>query len=757
MQRLIRKTGLLALALALSPLSWASSATDQDSLAAYLPSDSLLYISFPDLTATKTEVKQTAFYKIAHDEEVQAFFAPIKKMLMEQASSTAGDQFQTIQNTLQNVDVKNLSIAITHVDPSKIQESQEGLGLIVDLTVGGGAEMRNGFLAALETLIGDMLKQHDKEAQSGSEKIGGTDVKTFGNDKGKLYRVDLTDSRSLLSLSKDALTKVLENRKSQQGGLSKNADYSKSVSKSYVQGDEMDLFVNTAEIGRIATQMGGAEAKGILDFLNPGSVAMGIKFDQAIIRTSTFLTRTENGPKVFSLFSGKQISPDVLSSVPKDAIFAQVAAVDIEKLYPMIKEMAEAADPGSSKEMDTHLEELKKATGVDVKAELLDQLTGEFLTYAMMPKGMLPIPGVVIQLGIKDSAKVKKAVNTLLGLAGSDVEVKGVSYKDNTLYTLSPAADGMTMPVQPAYAFTDDRMMLAIDVQDLKMALSRNDKTNSLLDNAQFKTARANANLPGSFSGMTFVDMEKLAAIIYNSAMQGLQMLAMSPMADQIPFDLALLPSANAITQHLAPSLSFLTVDDQGLSMHSASSIGDEVMLTLGGAAVAGAGFAAAQRSMSRSYEENVVPEAPVASASLAVGSKAPDFELTAADGNKVKLSSLQGNVVVLDFWATWCGPCKQAMPGIQHLHEKYADKKVKIFGVNVWENSDPKAYMKEQNYTYGLLLNADEVAGDYHVEAIPAFYVIGKDGNILYSGVGATEDGEATLDAVIAKALEGK
>ena len=121
----------------------------------------------------------------------------------------------------------------------------------------------------------------------------------------------------------------------------------------------------------------------------------------------------------------------------------------------------------------------------------------------------------------------------------------------------------------------------------------------------------------------------------------------------------------------------------------------------------------------------------------LTVGKKAPDFELKDAEGKTVSLKDLHGSVVVLDFWATWCGPCKMAMPGVQKLSEQFKDKPVKVFGVNCWERGgDPAKFMKDKNYTYGLLLKGDNIADKYKVSAIPTFYVIDTEGKIAHASM---------------------
>jgi thiol-disulfide isomerase/thioredoxin len=144
----------------------------------------------------------------------------------------------------------------------------------------------------------------------------------------------------------------------------------------------------------------------------------------------------------------------------------------------------------------------------------------------------------------------------------------------------------------------------------------------------------------------------------------------------------------------------------------------------------------------------------------FAVGDAAPAFALKNPDGQEVSLASQKGRVVLLDFWATWCGPCKMAMPGVQKLHEKYQGKKVSIFGVNTWERGSvekPKSYMADHKYTYTLLLGGDALAKQYGLSGIPTFVLIGPDGKILHIGVGYDEEQEEHLAGMIDKALEGK
>ncbi len=140
------------------------------------------------------------------------------------------------------------------------------------------------------------------------------------------------------------------------------------------------------------------------------------------------------------------------------------------------------------------------------------------------------------------------------------------------------------------------------------------------------------------------------------------------------------------------------------------------------------------------------------------VGDLAPDFALKDFDGNEVTMESLRGKVVLLDFWATWCGPCKAAMPTMQKLADEYKDRGAVVLGVNTMEN-DPataKKYMESKNFTYGCVVRGDGLAQMYDVRAIPTLVLIGKDGKIRSIEVGLADPSGESLRKAIDDALSG-
>lgn len=142
----------------------------------------------------------------------------------------------------------------------------------------------------------------------------------------------------------------------------------------------------------------------------------------------------------------------------------------------------------------------------------------------------------------------------------------------------------------------------------------------------------------------------------------------------------------------------------------------------------------------------------------LADGTPAPDFTANDKDGNPVKLSDYKGKVVVLGFWATWCGPCQMSLPHTTKVAKQYADKGVTVLAVNVWDKPDAFQAWLPKHPEYGPLHFAIDPSTDdakgiatglYGVSGIPTQYIIGKDGRVVKSIVGYEEGGTALEDAL--------
>lgn len=124
--------------------------------------------------------------------------------------------------------------------------------------------------------------------------------------------------------------------------------------------------------------------------------------------------------------------------------------------------------------------------------------------------------------------------------------------------------------------------------------------------------------------------------------------------------------------------------------------------------------------------------------AGIKVGVKAPDFELKTLDGKSVKLSDLKGKKVILNFWATWCPPCKAEMPEMQKYHEEINDEVI-ILAVNIDPQLDVQKFVDEMGITFTIPLDEEDlVSTDYQVISIPTTYFIDTKGIIQAKHVGA-------------------
>jgi peroxiredoxin len=123
------------------------------------------------------------------------------------------------------------------------------------------------------------------------------------------------------------------------------------------------------------------------------------------------------------------------------------------------------------------------------------------------------------------------------------------------------------------------------------------------------------------------------------------------------------------------------------------------------------------------------------------VGKTAPDFSLKSLDGKTVKLSSLKGKVVILDFWATWCPPCRAEIPDFIELQKQYGKKGLVIIGIALDKKDAVQKFVKSNKINYKILMGDDAITGAYGgIEAIPTTFVLGKDQVIKKQYVGQVQ-----------------
>jgi thiol-disulfide isomerase/thioredoxin len=139
----------------------------------------------------------------------------------------------------------------------------------------------------------------------------------------------------------------------------------------------------------------------------------------------------------------------------------------------------------------------------------------------------------------------------------------------------------------------------------------------------------------------------------------------------------------------------------------------------------------------------------------LSQGDTPPPIDMPDRSGIKVDLRALRGKVVLVDFWASWCGPCRREMPVLESLHRKYADQGLVIVGINI--DNNPKKmnkFLKSTPVSFRIVHDPKvEVAARYEPSTMPSSYFIGRDGKLRHVHEGFREGDKEALEARV-KAL---
>lgn len=140
------------------------------------------------------------------------------------------------------------------------------------------------------------------------------------------------------------------------------------------------------------------------------------------------------------------------------------------------------------------------------------------------------------------------------------------------------------------------------------------------------------------------------------------------------------------------------------------------------------------------------------AASSVKLSETAPDFTLKTLEGPNLRLEEYRGQVVLVNFWASWCGPCRQEMPILDRLHQRYEDTGFAVLGVNVEGEEKPaREIVDKTKVTFPVLIDEGQLVSElYDLEAMPSTVVIDRDGLVRYVHRGYKPGDEAKYVEVV-------
>ncbi|HUR92208.1 MAG TPA: TlpA disulfide reductase family protein [Gemmatimonadaceae bacterium] len=144
--------------------------------------------------------------------------------------------------------------------------------------------------------------------------------------------------------------------------------------------------------------------------------------------------------------------------------------------------------------------------------------------------------------------------------------------------------------------------------------------------------------------------------------------------------------------------------------------------------------------------------------ARVEIGSPVPAYAAVSLGGDSVSLASQRGKVILLNVWATWCHPCRDEIPELQAIHERYAARGLELVGVSVdTESADDaiRAFMRDFKMSYPVWRDPSErISAQFHIVGVPATFLIDREGVLRWRKTGPIQPGDATLSAAIEQAL---
>jgi len=149
----------------------------------------------------------------------------------------------------------------------------------------------------------------------------------------------------------------------------------------------------------------------------------------------------------------------------------------------------------------------------------------------------------------------------------------------------------------------------------------------------------------------------------------------------------------------------------------------------------------------------------PGLAAGLQRGQTAPPLQVTSTSGQRITNANYGGYVLLVQFFATWCSPCRESIPAIIRINKKYGKQRFQVLGLSIDEKGDRvvKAFVTQQKITYPVALADDALQEAYGVRSVPTLFLINRKGQVIEKFMGMSEETEQAIESAIRTALAEK
>lgn len=583
----------------------------QNSVLPYLPRNTLMAISAPDLATTMTEFQRTPLAKMWHEDEVQTFFGDAleyAKEMMDQQMGQArqaheNGQFPVNPDDLMKLRVGGVTFALTQLDLGMGEFGpMPTVGIALHLDFGDSAATWNKLIqmgmGMLEAQAGDeMLKT---ESTVGEVKI----VSMMPNEAGAPdmgLNVAFVPNGVLICTLPDECKSIVESWTQQKPVIGATEVYQALNQRVGADGAEIKSFVRFDPMMQfglnvlgMATEMEPDLAMIDMDGVERALLAMGMRNLGVYAEAGRYL---DSGMTQYTSVhmpsaapqTGAQSSIDMgfLKWVPKDAVSFSAMTWDVAAVYDTLQKGLEAYDPEFARQMLGQLGKIEEQLGFKIRDDLFGAFGDHVINWSMPVSTIASMPESAMLLKVNDEEKLVKVLRNVSKLSNGMVEFEEGERRGIQVYSIRVNADptnGMGMNpfdmFTPTFSFKKGYMVAGFSVGDIKRVFKRMDREDEpkgdIRSNKEF--AKVAQQIPAGATSVSFTDWRTQFESFYQL---GTGMLALVPIGEEVPIDMSLLPDSGTLTRHLAPTVSFSRSTENGTETVTTSPWGPEMALGL--------------------------------------------------------------------------------------------------------------------------------------------------------------------------------